>query len=168
MNEKKKSFNVLFLCTGNSARSILAEALLNHMGANQFRGFSAGSFPKGTVNPGAIDILSKMGIPTDDFQSKSWDEFADKSAPVMDAVVTVCDNAAAEVCPVWPASPVKAHWSIPDPAAIEGTEEQIEAAFREAYDTIQECVNSLIRTIREDGDSSTLSKRLDGIDPSRG
>jgi protein-tyrosine-phosphatase len=127
-----RPYNVLFLCTGNSARSILAEAFLNAEGKGRFRAFSAGSFPKGAVNPHAIALLEHLGLPTADLRSKSWDEFAVAGAPQMDFVFTVCDQAAGEVCPVWPGQPVTAHWGIPDPAAVEGSEAEQMQAFREA------------------------------------
>lgn len=125
--------NVLFLCTGNSARSILGEALLNHWGKGKFRAFSAGSFPKGAVNPLAIELLQSLHLPTDDKHSKSWNVFSGPDAPAMDFVITVCDNAANEVCPIWPGQPITAHWGIPDPAAVTGSEEEQRAAFRDAY-----------------------------------
>jgi len=124
-------YNVLFLCTGNSARSILAEGLLNFEGKGRFRAFSAGSFPKGTVNPFALRTLAQAGLPAEGYRSKSWDEFAGAGAPVMDFVFTVCDDAAGEVCPVWPGHPVTAHWGMPDPAAVEGSEAEKAQAFRE-------------------------------------
>ena len=126
-------YNVLFLCTGNSARSILAEALVEHWGNGRFRGFSAGSFPKGAVHPMALELLERLRLPVIDLRSKSWDEFARHGAPVMDFVFTVCDQAAGEVCPIWPCNPITAHWGIPDPAAVNGTEDQRRLAFREAY-----------------------------------
>jgi protein-tyrosine-phosphatase len=123
------AFNVLFLCTGNSARSILAESILSKEGRGRFRAFSAGSDPKGGVNPFALKVLESDKYPTDGLRSKSWDEFAAPGAPVMDFVLTVCDTAAAEACPVWPGQPMTAHWAIEDPAAAEGTDIQKEAAF---------------------------------------
>jgi arsenate reductase len=126
-----RAYNVLFLCTGNSARSILAEALLNHFGNGRFRAFSAGSFPKGAVHPMAIELLRRMDLPTKDLRSKSWDEFAAPGAPALDFIFTVCDNAAGEVCPIWPGNPVTAHWGIADPAAVEDATER-SRAFRKA------------------------------------
>lgn len=122
-------YNVLFLCTGNTARSILAESILRKEGAGRYRSFSAGSQPKGIVNPYALKVLSSLDYPTDDLRSKSWEEFAQPGAPVMDFVFTVCDNAAGESCPVWPGQPMTAHWGIEDPAAVEGSDVQKEAAF---------------------------------------
>jgi len=133
MTKGSKVHNVLFLCTGNSARSILAEALIGRLGGGRFRGFSAGSHPKGAVHPLALDLLRSLGYPTEQFRSKGWGEFALPGAPELDSVITVCDNAAAEVCPVWPGSPVTAHWGVPDPAAAEGDEPARKAAFRSAY-----------------------------------
>ena len=129
-------YNVLFLCTGNSARSILAEALLNHRGRPFFHAFSAGSHPTGRVNPFALKQLEAAGLPVDGLHSKSWDEFAKPGAPQMHFVFAVCDNAAAEICPVWPGQPVTAHWGVPDPAVVTGTAEQIERAFRDAFVTL--------------------------------
>jgi arsenate reductase len=126
-------YNVLFLCTGNSARSILAEAIMNRRGYPAFRGFSAGSHPKGAVHPEAIRLLETAKFPTAGLRSKSWDEFAEPGAPKLDFVFTVCDNTAKEICPVWPGQPMTAHWGVPDPAAVEGSSAEIEKAFRDAY-----------------------------------
>jgi len=128
-----RPFNVLFLCTGNSARSVLAEAILNHCGGGHFKGYSAGSHPVGRVNPFAIDLLRQANIVTERLRSKSWDEFAAPGAPPLDFVFTVCDNAAGEVCPIWPGQPMTAHWGLPDPAAVSGTDEDKARAFRDTY-----------------------------------
>jgi len=130
-------FNVLFLCTGNSARSIIAEAILNQRGGGRFVGYSAGSHPKGSVHPLALDRLRAQGLPVESLRSKSWDEFASPDAPVMHFVITVCDNAAAEPCPVWPGHPVTAHWGVADPAAVGGGDEAKRAAFRQAFETLR-------------------------------
>jgi arsenate reductase (thioredoxin) len=129
----KSQYNVLFLCTGNSARSILAEAILNHKARGSFHGYSAGSHPSGTVRPEALGQLERAGIERSGLRSKSWDEFAAPGAPAMDFVFTVCDHAAQEACPLWPGQPMTAHWGIPDPAAVQGTPEQIERAYRDAF-----------------------------------
>jgi len=129
----EKPFNTLFLCTGNSARSILAEAILNKVGQGKFRAFSAGSQPKGQVNPDTIQLLRGLGYETSGFRSKSWNEFAKTGAPSLDFVFTVCDNAAGEACPFWPGQPMTAHWGVPDPAAVQGSTAEIALAFKEAY-----------------------------------
>ena len=131
-----KVYNVLFLCTGNSARSIMAESILNAQSAGRFRSFSAGSHAVGTVNPRAIELLQRNHYKTDSLRSKSWDEFAAPDAPVMDFVFTVCDQAAAEVCPVWPGQPISAHWGVADPAAVIGDEEKMHRAFNDAFSVI--------------------------------
>jgi len=128
-----KSYNALFLCTGNSARSILAEVLIDHWGRERFKGYSAGSFPRGAVHPLALDLLENSRLRTSGLRSKSWHEFAEPGAPKMDFVFTVCDQAAGETCPVWPGNPVTAHWGVPDPAAAQGTEAERRKAFRAAY-----------------------------------
>ncbi len=128
-----RPFNVLFLCTGNSARSIMAEAILNKIGHGKFRAYSAGSQPKGRVNPDAIQLLQNLGHDTSDLRSKSWNEFVKPGAPPLDFVFTVCDNAAGETCPFWPGQAITAHWGIPDPAAVEGTTAEIALAFKDAY-----------------------------------
>ena len=127
------TYNVLFLCTGNSARSILAEAILNEVGAARFAAHSAGSYPKGQVNPYALELLGRLGHDVSAFRSKSWDEFAKPDAPPLDFIITVCDSAAGEVCPIWPGKPITAHWGLPDPAAVEGTPAEIALAFAETY-----------------------------------
>jgi protein-tyrosine-phosphatase len=128
-----RPFNVLFLCTGNSARSIMAEALLNRLGAGKFRAFSAGSQPKGKVHPATIRLLQSLDYDTSGFRSKSWSEFAEPGAPLLDFVFTVCDNAAGEACPLWPGQPMTAHWGIPDPAEAKGLPAEIALAFKDAY-----------------------------------
>jgi len=137
-------YNILFLCTGNSARSILAESLLNTLGRGKFRAFSAGSFPKGRVHPMAMDLLERMNLPTEGLRSKSWDEFAAPGAPPLDFIVTVCDNAAGEVCPIWPGKPMTAHWGIADPAAAEGTEAEKAFAFRTALKEMEGRIRRLV------------------------
>ncbi|HYD60266.1 MAG TPA: arsenate reductase ArsC [Noviherbaspirillum sp.] len=139
-----KTYNVLFLCTGNSARSIMAEALVTTMGKGRFRGFSAGSHPGGKVNPFAIEQVKATGYPVDNLRSKSWDEFAAPDAPQMDFIITVCDNAAGEVCPVWPGHPVSAHWGFEDPAAVEGTDEEKRAAFSKIFKQIVSRMNTFV------------------------
>jgi arsenate reductase len=155
--------NVLFLCTGNSARSILAEAFLNQEGKGRFRAFSAGSFPKGAVNPVALALLGQLGYPTDGLRSKSWDEFALPGAPQMDFVFTVCDQAAGEVCPVWLGQPVSAHWGIPDPAAVEGTDAEKMQAFREALRMLSNRIGVFIELPFDKLDRIKLKTRLDDI-----
>ncbi|HUC63280.1 MAG TPA: arsenate reductase ArsC [Alphaproteobacteria bacterium] len=128
-----KIYNVLFLCTGNSARSIMAEALTDHWGRGRFKGYSAGSFPKPAPHPYALELISKLGLPTESLHSKSWDVFGEPGAPKMDFVFTVCDQAASEPCPVWPGHPMTAHWGVPDPAAVQGSEREKRDAFRRAF-----------------------------------
>ena len=142
--------NVLFLCTGNSARSILSEAILNRLGHGEFKAFSAGSRPAGMVNPGAITLLEHLGYPTEELRSKSWDEFAGPDAPVMEQVITVCNNAAGETCPIWPGRPATAHWDIKDPAGVGETDEERRAAFEAAYEELESRIRSFIQQKREE------------------
>jgi arsenate reductase len=150
--------NVLFLCTGNSARSILAEAILNREGEGRFRAFSAGSFPKGQVHPMAAEVLQGLGYPTDDFRSKSWDEFASPGAPEIDFIFTVCDNAAGETCPIWPGHPMTAHWGIEDPAAVEGPGQR--SAFLQAYHQLQRRISLFLALPLESIDKMSLQSKL--------
>jgi protein-tyrosine-phosphatase len=156
-------YNVLFLCTGNSARSILAECILNREGKGRFRAFSAGSHPKGQVHPFAIDLLKKLNHPIAGLRSKDWEEFAVAGAPAMDFVFTVCDNAANEVCPVWPGQPMTAHWGLPDPAAAEGTEAERHLAFADAYRMLLNRISIFISLPMHSLDRLALQKRLDEI-----
>lgn len=156
-------FNVLFLCTGNSARSILAEAIMNKLGAGRFKAFSAGSFPKGTVHPEAIALLARLGFDTGFARSKNWDEFADPDAPKMDFVFTVCDDAANEACPVWPGQPLSAHWGIPDPAAVEGTDSEVSLAFSEAYRMLNTRISIFTALPLASIDRMSLQPKLDEI-----
>jgi arsenate reductase (thioredoxin) len=155
-----ETYNVLFLCTGNSARSILAESLLNQWGQGKFHGFSAGSFPKGQVHPLAIELLQRMNLPVEGFRSKSWDEFAAAGAPPIDFIFTVCDNAAGEVCPVWPGKPMTAHWGIADPAAVEGTEADKAFAFRKALKELETRIKLFTNLPIDSLDRMTLQSRL--------
>ena len=161
-------YNVLFLCTGNSARSILAESLLNHWGGSKFRAFSAGSDPKGRVHPMAVALLNHMNLPTDNLRSKSWDEFAAPGAPPIDFIFTVCDNAAGEVCPVWPGKPMTAHWGIADPAAAEGTDTQKAFAFRTTFDELETRIKLFVGVPIASLDAPTLQSRLREIGNSGG
>ena len=159
-------FNVLFLCTGNSARSILAEALINHpaIGHGRFKGFSAGSFPKGQVHPLALETLAAYHLPTEGYRSKSWDEFSKPGAPHMDFVFTVCDQAAAEVCPVWPGHPVTAHWGVPDPAAVQDTgEDEQRRAFRDALLSLRRRIELFVSLPLDELQEMALKERLDDI-----
>ena len=153
-----KTYNVLFLCTGNSARSILAEAILNKDGEGRFRAYSAGSHPKGQVHPRALALLSDLGFPTEGYRSKSWDEFAAPDAPPLDFVFTVCDNAAGEVCPAWPGQPMTAHWGIEDPAAVEGDGQR--QAFRNAFYALQRGIGLFLALPLDSIDEMSLQTRL--------
>jgi arsenate reductase len=156
-------FNVLFLCTGNSARSILAESIVNHLGAGRFKGFSAGSQPKGQVHPYAIELLASLGLPSTGMYSKSWDVFAAAGTPHMDFVITVCDSAAGEACPIWPGQPMTAHWGVPDPAAAEGSELNKLTAFREAFSALENRIRLFMSLPFASLDKMALQQRLDAI-----
>ena len=155
--------NTLFLCTGNSARSILAEALLNRLGEGRFRAWSAGSMPKGEVNPHALPLTRALGYRDEDFRSKPWDEFATPDAPKLDFVITVCDNAAGEVCPIWPGQPISAHWGIPDPASARGSEAEIAVAFREAARLLRSRIELLLALPVAKLDRLSLQNRMRAI-----
>jgi protein-tyrosine-phosphatase len=156
-------YNVLFLCTGNSARSILAEAILDKLGRGRFRAFSAGSQPKGEVNPFAVRLLEQLGYDTAFARSKSWDEFAEDGAPLMDFVFTVCDSAAAEACPVWPGQPMSAHWGVPDPAAVEGPDTEKALAFAEAYRQLSARIGIFVNLPVGSIDRLSLQRKLHEI-----
>lgn len=163
MTKSPKVYNVLFLCTGNSARSILAEALIGRLGKGRFRGFSAGSHPKGAVHPLALDILQSLGYPIEGYRSKGWEEFARPGAPELDFVFTVCDDAAGEVCPVWPGSPVTAHWGVPDPAAAEGDDILRKRAFVSAVRMLEKRIGLFTSLRVEELDRLTLKRKVDEI-----
>ncbi|MFZ0542979.1 MAG: arsenate reductase ArsC [Candidatus Sulfotelmatobacter sp.] len=159
----QKSYNVLFLCTGNSARSIMAEAIMNHKGRHNFAAYSAGSHPSGSVRPETLRQLKAAHLPVQGFRSKSWDEFAKPGAPKLDFVFTVCDNAANEVCPVWPGQPMTAHWGVPDPAAVRGSEEQVEKAFRDAFFLLDRRISLFLSLPLSTLNGLSLKKEIDKI-----
>ncbi len=158
-----RKFNVLFLCTGNTARSVLAEGILRKLGADHFQAFSAGSQPKGVVNPFALKVLAAQGYPADGYRSKSWDEFAGADAPKMDFVFTVCDSAAGEACPYWPGTPMTAHWGIEDPAAVEGTDIEKERAFNEAFRFMKNRISAFVALPIAKIDAMSLGGKLKEI-----
>jgi len=158
-----RPFNVLFLCTGNSARSIMAEAIINREGIGKFKGFSAGSMPKGVVHPYTLDLLKNLNYDTSQFRSKSWEEFSGPGAPDLDFVFTVCDNAANEVCPLWPGQPMTAHWGVPDPAAATGTEAERRFAFADTYRMLNQRISIFVNLPIASLDRLTLQKNLDDI-----
>ena len=158
-----KTYHVLFLCTGNSARSIMAESILRREGAGRFNAYSAGSHPTGRVHPFALELLRTNRMPTDGLASKSWDAFARSGAPTLDFVFTVCDNAAGEVCPVWPGQPITAHWGVPDPAAVEGSDDERRRAFSDACHILLNRVRLFASLPLAKLDRLTLQQRLDGI-----
>jgi protein-tyrosine-phosphatase len=159
----QRTYNVLFLCTGNSARSILAESLLNTLGKGKFRAFSAGSFPKGQVHPLALELLKRANLPAERLRSKSWDEFASPGAPPIDFIFTVCDNAAGEVCPIWPGKPMTAHWGIADPGAADGTEAEKAFAFRKALKELETRIKLFTSLPIDSLDPMTLQAKLQDI-----
>ena len=159
----RKTYNVLFLCTGNSARSILAECVLNRLGHGRFRAYSAGSFPKGEVHPYALELLRRQGFPTDELRSKSWNEFAAPGAPRLDFVFTVCDNARGEPCPIWPGQPMTAHWGMPDPAAVAGNEAERRLAFADTLRMLNNRVVAFLNLPLTSLDELSLQKRIDEI-----
>ncbi|MDZ7864186.1 arsenate reductase ArsC [Acidovorax sp.] len=164
MTEKtEKTYNVLFICTHNSARSILAEALLNHFGGTRFKGYSAGSFPSGTVNPLALATLERLHVPATDARSKNWEEFAKPGAPELDFVFTVCDNAAGEVCPIWPGQPMSAHWGVPDPSSAEGTTEEVDKAFRDTALILKRRIELLLALPLEKLDALAIKRHVQEI-----
>jgi protein-tyrosine-phosphatase len=160
---KDGAYNVLFLCTGNSARSIIAECVLNRLGAGRFRAYSAGSFPKGAVHPYALELLSRAGYPTNGLRSKSWDEFAAPGAPPLDFVFTVCDRAAQEACPIWPGQPMTAHWGLPDPAAAEGKEAERRLAFADTLRALTNRISVFVSLPIASLDRLSLQRRLTEI-----
>lgn len=164
----ERPFNILFLCTGNSARSIIAEAILNKIGAGKFRAFSAGSQPKGHVHPETLQLLHGLGYDTTVFRSKSWSEFAEPGAPVMDFVFTVCDNAAGEACPLWPGQPMTAHWGVPDPAESKGNPAEVALAFKDAYRMLNQRIGIFVALPVRSLDKLSLQKRVDEIGRAQG
>jgi arsenate reductase (thioredoxin) len=159
----KDTYNVLFLCSGNSARSIMAEGIMNYRGKPRFRAYSAGSHPSGKVRPEALRELEAAHLPTADARSKSWDEFAQPGAPVMDFVFTVCDNAAKEVCPIWPGQPMTAHWGIVDPAAVAGTDDEVQRAFREAFVSLDRRIGLFLSLPLQSLDRLAIQKEIEHI-----
>ena len=158
-----RPYNILFLCTGNSARSILAETVANRLGEGRFKAYSAGSFPTGRVNPHAISLLDSVGVPTAGLRSKSWDEFAGPDGPTLDFVVTVCDNAAGEVCPIWLGHPVQSHWGLPDPAAVEGSDDEKLQAFMATYAALSERLEAFTALPLEQMTPSEIKRQMDLI-----
>lgn len=159
----KRIYNVLFLCTHNSARSILAEAILNHLARGRFKGFSAGSSPSGKVNPLALETLQKAGLGTNGLHSKNWDEFTVPGAPEMDIVVTVCDNAAGEVCPIWPGQPIRVHWGLDDPSRVTGDDKAKRTAFSKTYQEMTRRLQKLVSLPVEGFDRNALREKLDEL-----
>jgi protein-tyrosine-phosphatase len=161
--QQEKIYNVLFLCTGNSARSVLSEAVLNHLGRGRFRAYSAGSKPSGKVHPASLRLLKRMGLPTEGLRSKSWDEFSAKDAPQMDMIFTVCGNAAGEECPVWLGHPVTAHWGVDDPAACKGSDEEQDKVFEEACQRLTHRIELMLSLPIDQLDQPVLLEALQAI-----
>ena len=153
-------YAILFLCTGNSARSIIAEAIMNKVAKERFAAYSAGSHPRGEVNPNALALLKRLDYPADSFRSKSWDEFAEPGSPKLDFVITVCDDAAGEVCPIWPGQPMTAHWGMPDPAAVQGTDVEIALAFAETYRMLNNRINAFANLKMSGLDRMSLQNQM--------
>lgn len=165
--QDNKVYNVLFLCTGNSARSIIAEALLNHEGKGRFRAFSAGSQPRGELNPLALDLLRRTGLAVEGLRSKNWSEFAAVGAPEMDFVITVCDNAAGEICPVWPGQPMNAHWGVPDPSLAQGSDVERHLAFADCYRMLRNRISLFVSLPLASLDRLSLRRHMDEIGATR-
>ncbi|MEQ8736909.1 MAG: arsenate reductase ArsC [Rhodospirillaceae bacterium] len=163
MSDIDRIFNVLFLCTGNSARSIMSECALNREGKGRFRGYSAGSHPTGSVNPYALDLMTRQNFPVEGLRSKNWDEFAKPDSPPLDFVFTVCDNAAGEVCPIWPGQPITAHWGVPDPAAVTGSDAEIKSAFFDAFRQLNNRINIFVNLPLDRLDRLALQRRVKEI-----
>ena len=163
MSEPREPYTILFLCTGNSARSILAEAIMNEVGAGRFVAYSAGSHPKGEVNPGAVRWLKASGHDPDRFRSKAWDEFEREGAPVFDFIVTVCDNAAGEVCPIWPGKPLRSHWGVPDPALVQGADWEVDRAFAETARMLGARIRLFASLPLDKLDGLSLKREVDAI-----
>jgi protein-tyrosine-phosphatase len=157
------NYNVLYLCTGNSARSILAEAILERMGSGQFRAYSAGSFPRGEIHPAALNLLRDLDHPTDHLRSKSWDEFTGTTTPQIDFIFTVCDNTAAETCPIWSGQPMTVHWGLPDPAAVEGSDDDIAQAFSLTYHLLSKQISAFTQLVIDSSDKAELLSQLVAI-----
>jgi arsenate reductase (thioredoxin) len=159
----RKPYSVLFLCTGNSARSIMAEAMLNHFGGGRFRAYSAGSHPSGKVNALSLETMRRFGVPVDGARSKSWDEFAAPGAPAIDFIITVCDNAAGETCPIWPGKPVTAHWGVDDPAAVAGCDDDRRAAFQKSARILRQRIQHLLALPLASLEARTMQRKLEEI-----
>lgn len=163
MSEQPRPYNILFLCTHNSARSVMAECVVDRLGRGRFKGYSAGSYPSGAINPIVKNLLARMNYPVDELQSKSWDAFAQPNAPIMDFVITVCDQAAGEICPVWPGQPMTAHWGFPDPSSFDGTEPEKAAFTADVYRMIERRIDILVNLPIASLDSLKIQQQLDAI-----